>query len=918
MVKNACLITALLWIAAVAGPNQDATISIDMDPSTAGIQNTLSSDAGTFWVFVTAGAVKNLDTYSFRMTYNTDSLEFISASWSYAGTNNILTLNGGSTIGQSAPDTLDGSPDTVEGWLTLIGDDTLQAPDGSGLLAAIQFRSLLGPLNSTAIRSALGDFVDSDGERDLVASGNLFSGSYTFTPTFTINASAGTKGSISPNGTVNVTYGIDQSFTVTADDANGYVIDQLLVDGLPIAAAAGVSSYVHAFTNVTANQAISASFVLRTHTITASADPNGSITPNGTVNVTYGNDQSFTVTADDANGYVIDQLLVDGSPVTAAAGVSSYVHAFTNVTANQTISASFALRTHTIIASAGSNGSITPSGTVNVTYGIDQLFTVTADDANGYVIDQLLVDNVAVGAASQASSYIYSFTNVTANHTISAGFTLDNYSLTINVSGAGTVTKNPDKTSYAHNESVLLAAAPGSAGWYFKEWQNSPINGYKNPSQTIIMDQSYSITAVFEPGGDITVELPNTGGNADVFLFASSGMNGSKKLDGPGTIDSVIPGNHLLCVVEQGFRPEYKPVLVQSGITTAVSVSQRPVVPFVFDTTKAVSSGGTPIQTGSYNSAAMEDMDNDGDMDLLIGRGNGTFDYYANSGTDYVSATDPRNGTGSDLVLSGGIVCLRVVDWNADGKFDLLVSNNNNTITLFKNISYDNELVYDNGTVLYTSTGNITGFDLSLENSDEYPDLVMGLDDGSVMVAYAQTPFDWNAPSWATATNLATSSGNIVAGFDAAPCMMDLSGDGANDLLVGNAAGDVLYFRNRNDGTYQEMGVMYSAGQPLSAGGGAAIGKKYGDENDFLSIALSDGNGQVYTAQGWLRADFNHDGTVRVEDLSIFGDTWHLEQTDTDWEWITNLNLNADAGSGNQIIDVQDLSIFGDSWHKEK
>ena len=67
-------------------------------------------------------------------------------------------------------------------------------------------------------------------------------------------------------------------------------------------------------------------------------------------------------------------VLVDGVSVGA---VTSYT--FTNVTANHTIAASFAIDTYTITASAGANGTISPSGHVTVNYGANQTFTITPD-----------------------------------------------------------------------------------------------------------------------------------------------------------------------------------------------------------------------------------------------------------------------------------------------------------------------------------------------------------------------------------------------------------------------------------------------------------------------------------------------------------------------------------------------------------
>ena len=73
------------------------------------------------------------------------------------------------------------------------------------------------------------------------------------------------------------------------------------------------------------------------------------------------------------------------------------------------------LNSYTITAVAGSNGSISPSGTVAVGYGASQSFTITP--ARGYRIADVQVDGVSVGRTST-----YSFGNVTADHTINASF----------------------------------------------------------------------------------------------------------------------------------------------------------------------------------------------------------------------------------------------------------------------------------------------------------------------------------------------------------------------------------------------------------------------------------------------------------------------------------------------------------------
>jgi DMSO/TMAO reductase YedYZ molybdopterin-dependent catalytic subunit len=73
------------------------------------------------------------------------------------------------------------------------------------------------------------------------------------------------------------------------------------------------------------------------------------------------------------------------------------------------------LPTLTITASAGANGTIDPSGGVSVVYSTDQTFTITPNA--GCQVADVLVDGASVGAVGS-----YPFTNIIANHTISASF----------------------------------------------------------------------------------------------------------------------------------------------------------------------------------------------------------------------------------------------------------------------------------------------------------------------------------------------------------------------------------------------------------------------------------------------------------------------------------------------------------------
>jgi hypothetical protein len=80
--------------------------------------------------------------------------------------------------------------------------------------------------------------------------------------------------------------------------------------------------------------------------------------------------------------------------------------------ANYTVQANFAINQYTITASAGANGSISPSGTFDVNYGSSQLFTATPN--TGYDVNTWSLD----GNTVQTGGTTYTLSNITANHTV--------------------------------------------------------------------------------------------------------------------------------------------------------------------------------------------------------------------------------------------------------------------------------------------------------------------------------------------------------------------------------------------------------------------------------------------------------------------------------------------------------------------
>ncbi|MCK4827388.1 hypothetical protein KA005_67275, partial [bacterium] len=70
---------------------------------------------------------------------------------------------------------------------------------------------------------------------------------------------------------------------------------------------------------------------------------------------------------------------------------------------------------NTVTASAGTGGTISPSGSVSVNSGANQTFTITPN--TGYSVSEVQVDGSPIQAVAS-----YTFTNVTSNHTIAVSF----------------------------------------------------------------------------------------------------------------------------------------------------------------------------------------------------------------------------------------------------------------------------------------------------------------------------------------------------------------------------------------------------------------------------------------------------------------------------------------------------------------
>ena len=342
-------------------------------------------------------------------------------------------------------------------------------------------------------------------------------------PEFTITATAEIGGTIEPSGNINYKQGERQTFIITPDQ--GYQIINILIDDEP----EGILEEF-TFEDINHNHKIHASFIPN-YTITATADKNGSINPQGQLIITEGEDQTFKIIA--STGYEILNVLVDGNSVGA---VSEYT--IENIQTNHTITASFALKQFTIASSAGDRGSISPSGETVVNWGNNKSFTITAN--NGYQITDIKVDSTSLEDFDPTDTYTYNFTDIQANHTIEAFF-MQQFTITASAENNGSIEPSGEIT-VLQGQSKIFTIIPDTC--YLIEKIN--INGVeelgiKSPYTITNIKQDYYIIVSFTLS-DKRIRRYNQAGDLQHDDYTSIQTAIDDSLDGDTII--VCPGTY--------------------------------------------------------------------------------------------------------------------------------------------------------------------------------------------------------------------------------------------------------------------------------------------------------------------------------------------------------------------------------------
>ena len=285
-----------------------------------------------------------------------------------------------------------------------------------------------------------------------------------WSPSYTITAASGGNGTVAP-ATQAVKHGAD-AVAITATPSLNYHFVQWNDSN---------TDNPRTLTNITADQTITATFAIDTYTVTAASAGNGTVSPLSQ-SVNHGSDAT-AITATPSLNYHFTQW--DDSN-------TDNPRTLINITADQTITANFAINTYTLTYTATANGSITGTTPQTVNHGSDGALVTAVPDANYSFV------NWSDGVTTAARTDL----NVTANISVTATFAIDTYTLTYTASANGSITGTTPQTVNHGSDGTLVTAVP-DANYSFVNWSD----GVTTAARTDLnVTANISVTATFSSG----------------------------------------------------------------------------------------------------------------------------------------------------------------------------------------------------------------------------------------------------------------------------------------------------------------------------------------------------------------------------------------------------------------------------------
>lgn len=280
------------------------------------------------------------------------------------------------------------------------------------------------------------------------------------------------------------------------------------------------------------------------------------------------------------------------------------------------------------------------------------------------------------------------------------------------------------------------------------------------------------------------------------------------------------------------------------------------------------------IDVGSKAVPQLIDFDNDMDLDLISGKNNGQLNYYENDGSDNFNQL-----TGGDNPFNGIDVGTsshpQAIDIDEDGDLDLIIGEYSGNFNYYRN--FDNmevsatteNCLMNDGTIeitvnstettgIYSVTGVVSGsigsagvmggsgtFNASVTNPGTYNINVTSSEGCRV-----STPVEIG-PACALLTSVCQKTGsenpfnNLFAAGDSHPNLVDLDEDSDLDLVIGEYYGEINYFQNDGNNNFIQQGGGNNPFSAINIGSNCSPQVINFDGSDALDLIAGENDGNI-------------------------------------------------------------------------
>ena len=290
----------------------------------------------------------------------------------------------------------------------------------------------------------------------------------------------------------------------------------------------------------------------KTYTINVTTDYGSSVSGSYPDTVVEGSNKYLHISK--RQGYKLTSVILDDSSQTIPSQTEASGEVMTisleNITSNHNLVVTSEPFKYTITTSAGSNGSITPSATVN--YGSSK--TINMSPSTGYEVNEVIVDGINKGKITT-----YTFNNITDNHTISVTFKkLDEQKFTVNCTTVqnGNISVTP---SSATKDTIINISVNPSDGYRLKQIDSSPVvaisnNQFTMPAQNVTLTpvfeqievQTYAITVGTSEHGTATASHTSASAGTTITMTATPGQGYVLKSYATQPYVSVVNGQFVM------------------------------------------------------------------------------------------------------------------------------------------------------------------------------------------------------------------------------------------------------------------------------------------------------------------------------------------------------------------------------------